>query len=215
MELIEDAWAGKSCVIVGGGPSLRSFRWEWLKGRPHTIVVNRAFINVPTAAIWFTEDARTVPLWGAQLRQFKGLKVWHALETSEIEAVKAIDPSIHIIHNRREDKHWSHSFADGLSYSSNSVVGAMNIATILNANPIYLLGVDCRSEGLMMQNFHDDYRSDPMWEVGSNAADNFKNDFEGWVGPHVKDRTVVSLINPEYPTALTCWPKVPWGEHFK
>jgi len=216
MILTEQAWKDQPCWVVGGGPSLKSFQWEWLKDKPNVIVVNRAFVEVPTASVFFTEDARFLlrfPLeYPKEWAAFQGLKVWHALEESEIENVKAITPDIHIIRRTRPDKFWSRRFSDGLSYSSNSVVGALNIATLLDADPIFLLGVDCRTDGLFMQNYHQDYRSDPMWEVGSNAADNFLSDFTGWVAPHVKDREVVNLINPSYESALTCWPKKPWSQ---
>lgn len=216
MNLVEGAWEGETCAIVGGGPSLKAFDWTLLKDRVNVIVVNRAFINVPTADIWFTEDARVITdLWGQKLREFKGLKVWNCLQPSEIENVQAVDPSIKILKTTRKDKFWSRKFADGLSYSSNSGVGAVNIAWLMGADVIYMLGFDCRTDGLRMENYHQDYKHDPMWEVGSNAADNFKSDFEGWVAPHVKDREVISVVNPAYPTALTCWETMAYEEFYR
>lgn len=215
MELREGAWDGHDVFIVGGGPSLKAFDWASLHKRRHIIAINRAFIDVPTADIWFTEDARVITdLWGQRLKYFQGLKVWNCLQASEIELVKEIDPSIHILRTTRQDKFWSHAFKDGLGYSSNSGVGAMNIAWLLGADRIFLLGFDCRADGLRMENYHNDYRKDPMWEVGSNAADNFKSDFEGWVAPHVRDREVISVVNPEFPTTLTCWPRMPYSEFY-
>lgn len=216
MNLIEGCWSGLDCVVIGGGPSLRGFNWSFLAGRERCLVINRAFLDVPTADCWFSEDARVVTeLWGAKLREFKGTKVWHAIEKGAVEDVKAADPSIKIIGKIREDKFWSKRFSDGLSYSSNSGVGAINIAWLLGADPIYLLGFDCRTSGLRMENFHDDYRKhDPLWEVGSNAADNFKSDFEGWVQPHTKDTQIINVINPAYPSALTCWPTMTFDRFY-
>ena len=215
MELVEGAWRDRPCYIVGGGPSLKSFDWSCLKTRARVIVINRAFLDVPTADIWFSEDARVITeLWGAKLREFKGTKVWHAIEKGAVEDVKAVDPSIRIIEQKRTDKHWSRRFSDGLSYSSNSGVGAINIAWLLGADPIHLLGFDCRTEGLRMQNYHNDYKHDPMWEVGSNAADNFKSDLEGWVQPHTKDTQIINVINPAYPSALTCWPTMTFDRFY-
>jgi hypothetical protein len=213
--LIEGRWSLKPAVIVGGGPSLKGFDWSKLSGRSNIIVINRAFLDVPHADIWFSEDARVITdLWGSKLREFKGLKVWHGIEQGAVADVKAIDPSIRVIEKKREDKFWSKRFSDGLSYSSNSGVGAINIAWLLGADPIYLLGFDCRADGLRMENYHKDYK-DPMWEVGSNAADNFKSDFEGWVKPHVRDTQIINVINPAYPSALTCWPTMPYEEFYK
>ena len=217
MELVEGRWSLKSAVIVGGGPSLKGFDWGKLKGRKNIIAVNRAFLDVPHADIWFSEDARVITdLWGSKLREFQGLKVWHAIEKHAVPDVQAIDPSIRIIEKKREDKFWSRRFSDGLSYSSNSGVGAINIAWLLRADPIYLLGFDCRTDGLRMENYHSSYRDhDPLWEVGSNAADNFLSDFTGWVAPHVKDTQIINVINPAYPSALTCWETMSYEEFYK
>lgn len=213
--LTKNAWGGKFCTIIGGGPSLKAFNWDHLKQRKFIIAINRSFIDCPTADIWFTEDARVIELWSKQLREFKGYKIWHCLNDAEIPTVQAVDPSIRIIRCKRQDKFWSTSFEDGLSYSSNSGVGAMNIAHILGVDRMYLLGFDCRADGLRMANYHDSYlQCGNMWEVGSNAADNFKSDFEGWVAPHLKDVEVINLIDPSFESRLECWPKRDWREVF-
>lgn len=214
--LHDGSWAGHDVTIVGGGPSLRGFDWSALHYRRHVITINRAFKDAPTADLWFTEDARVITeLWKERLRYFQGIKLWHCLNANEIPEVQAVDPSIEILQSKRKDKFWSASFQDGLGYSSNSGVGAINIAHILGADRIFLLGFDCRAEGLVMENYHKDYVGRPMWEVGSNAADNFKSDFEGWVAPHVKDIEVISVINPDYPTALKCWPTMEYAEFYR
>lgn len=214
--LHDGAWTGHDVTIVGGGPSLKSFDWSALHYRRHVITINRSFKDAPTSDLWFTEDARVITeLWGARLKFFLGIKLWHCLQANEIPEVQAIDPSIEIIQTKRTDKFWSASFQDGLGYSSNSGVGAINIAHILGADRIFLLGFDCRAEGLVMENYHHEYKGRPMWEVGSNAADNFKSDFEGWVAPHVKDIEVISVINPEYPTALKCWETMEYKDWYK
>ena len=217
--LTEHAWEGQPAYLIGGGPSLKSFDWSLLTNKPNVIVVNRAFVEVPTASVFFTEDARFLLRFPKEFSKewaaFQGLKVWHCLNEAEIPEVKAAVPDLHVILNKRQDKHWSRSFADGLSYSSNSMVGAINIACLLGADPIFLLGVDCRSGELRMDNYHDSYKSDPMWEVGSNAADQFKSDFENWVHIHTKDRNIVNLINPDYESRVECWPKVNWKDVLK
>lgn len=216
--LTEQAWCLEPAYIVGGGPSLKGFDWKLLEGVPHVIAINRAFVDCPTAEIFFTEDARFITRFAVEYpvawKRFQGRKLWHCLNEGEIPEVMAVAPDVEIIRKKREDKFWSYRFSDGLSYSSNSAVGAINIAHILQADPIYLLGIDCRTTGLRMENYHQDYRKDPMWEVGANAADTFKGDMEGWVAPHVRDTKIISLINPVMPTALECWPKRTYLEHW-
>lgn len=164
--------------------------------------------DVPNADVFFTEDTRFVekfyedPRW----RAFTGQKVVHALTDGFAERLAELDPSILIVRRKREDKFWSRSLEEGLSFSSNSGIGALNLADILGADPIYMLGFDCRAEGKFVENYHREY--DPTWLVGSNQAENYRSDFEHWAAPHVRHRTVWNIINPEYPSALQCWPKI-------
>lgn len=216
MQLREGAWSGQPCYIIGGGASLRGFDFSRLRGKKNRIVINRSWKDVYDAELWFSEDHRVVvDLWGKDptFQAFKGTKVLHALAPAFAAEALAIDPTLHIIHRNRKDKYWSRSFDDGLSMSSCSGVGAINLAWLLGADPIYLLGFDCRSDGQVLQNYHDEYKQMGLdWIVGANKAEDFKSDLEIWVAPHVKDRKVINLINPSYPSALECWPKVPLME---
>lgn len=213
MKLIEGAWANQPAYLVGGGPSLKAFDWSLLEPKKNIIVVNRAWKDVPHADIFFTEDHRVISeLWGhaPEWKAWKGLKVLHALDPKFREEALAVDPTLHVIDRNGQSKFWSHRFEDGLSYSSNSMIGALNVAFILGANPIYLLGVDCRSDGAYMPNYHADYPKD--WATSSSQAEAFASDFTHWAALHLKKRIVVNLVNPDCPSALECWPKVPWVE---
>lgn len=216
MQLREGAWSNQSCYIIGGGASLKGFDFGRLKGKANRIVINRAWKDVYDAEIWFSEDHRVVvELWGQDpaFQAFKGTKVLHALAPHCATEALAVDPTLHIIPKKREDKYWGHTFADGLSMSSCSGVGAINLAWLLGADPIYLLGFDCRTDGNYVQNYHDDYKQMGWdWMTGGNKADIFKSDMELWVAPHVRDRAVVNIINPKLPSAIECWPTMTFDE---
>lgn len=218
MKLREDAWKGESAYVIGGGSSLRGFDFGKLKAKRNRIAINRAWRDVYDAEIWFSEDHRVVTdLWGQDpaFQAFKGLKVLHALAVNFAQEALEADPTLTIIHRRRTDKYWSFSFDEGLSLSSCSGVGAINLAWLLGADPIYLLGFDCRSDGQVLQNYHDEYKNKGWdWITGGNKAEDFKSDMEHWVAPHVRDRAVVNVVNPEYPSALECWPTMTLGEVF-
>ena len=116
------------------------------------------------------------------------------------------------------DKYWSESIADGLSYSSNSMVGAINLAAILGADPIYLLGVDCGPvSGGRTANYHDDYvrvkvdAGDDCWTTGDHQYLSFASDFEHWVAPNCKTRGI-NVVNLNPASAIKCWPKKDWRE---
>lgn len=212
----EGAWTGQPCYVIGGGPSLTSFNWDLLKPKRNLIAINLAFTKVPHADFFFTEDDRVLTelipakeelkkAWA----EFKGIKLWHCLEESFKEKVLSACPDVHVIERKRRDKHWSASWEEGLSYSSNSAIGAINIATILNADPVYLLGIDCRRTK-QDANWHNLYPWD--WQMPEGQDKNYASDFTHWAALHTRNRRVVNLINPEFPSALECWPRVPWSE---
>ena len=213
----EGAWNGQPCYVIGGGSSLKAFDWNLLRDKAHQIAINMALLNCPWADIWFSEDHRVITelitqkedlkkAWG----EFKGIKVWHCLEESLRKEVEGVSPDVHIIERKYKDKRWSKSFQEGLSYSSNSAIGALNIASILGADPIYLLGIDCRLPDQGSPNYHDLYPHD--WRMPRGQEQSYASDFTHWAALHLKGRSVVNLINPEFPSALECWPRVPWGD---
>lgn len=218
MKLVEGAWSKQPCYIVGGGASLSAFDFSLLSAKKNKIAINRAWKDVYNADIWFSEDLRVITdLWGKDplFQAFKGTKVLHALAHGFKEQALSVDPTIHVIERKREDKYWSKRFRDGLSMSSCSGVGAINMACILDADPIYLLGFDCRSDGQMVQNYHNEYKDAGIdWAVGANQAEVFKSDMEIWVAAHTGDRKIINLINPKYPSAIECWPTMTFDEAF-
>lgn len=208
--LKDGQWQGQPAYIVGGGPSLRSFDWSLLTGRPNVIVINRAFVEVPTAAVWFSEDLRVIELYGKrpEWSRFSGIKVFHALTPTFGRQAMDIDQTICLVERQRQDKYWSRSLEDGLAISSNSGVGAINLAWLLGADPIYLLGFDCRGEKGDQANYHKDYEAAGFDRAGAFQYDSFRSDFENWVAPQVKDRRVLNLTTEEFTSAVECWPRV-------
>lgn len=212
----EGAWHGQAAYVIGGGPSLKTFPWDLLKSKRNLIAINMAFVNVPHADFFFTEDDRVISELIPQKEEikkawdsFQGIKLWHCLDESFKEKVVRASPDVHVIERKRRDKFWSKTWEEGLSYSSNSAIGAINIATILDADPLYLLGIDCRRTK-QDANYHDVYPFE--WRMPEGQDKNYASDFTHWAALHTKNRKVVNLINPDFESALTCWPKVSWGE---
>lgn len=196
--LTDGAWNCQPAFLVAGGPSLKDLDWGLLRGVRNVVCVNRSFLDVPTASAFFTEDLRFVEKYADKLREFKGEAIFHALAPEHIAPALAAVPNLRIIERKRLDKFWSQSFADGLSYSSNSAIGALNVLSILGAEPIYLLGVDCNPKE--PTNYHDDYAQD--WRSCADQMRSFASDFEHWAKPSLRGRTVVNL-NPT--SGVTCW----------
>lgn len=210
-------WAGQSAYLVGGGPSLRTLDWGLLADRSRVLAINRAFLDCPKAAAWFSEDLRVIELYHGrpEWARFGGAKLFHSLDPVFTARARALDPGLQIVECRRRDKYWSRSLAEGLCQSSNSGVGAINLACILGADPIYLLGFDCRGERGRESNYHQDYESAGFDRTGDHQYQSFASDFEHWVAPNVRDRRVINLVDPRFPSRLSCWPQEDRDRHLE
>lgn len=145
----DGAWAGERCFIVGGGPSLRGFDFERLRGQGRVIVINKAFLDVPFADVLFFMDytsfyqrlyrgelgLETLQRW----REFEGHKVFLNIMGYRVEDAYSVRSS--------DSVGLSNSLKHGIYHGNNSGVGALGLAIILKANPIYLLGIDCKHAG--------------------------------------------------------------------
>lgn len=204
-KLVDGAWNGQPCFVVGGGPSLKTLDWKLLEDLPNVIVINRAYRDCQTADIFFTEDIRFIEKFSqaSDWATFQGLKVFHSLDPMYLDMARKADPSLIIIEKKRPDKFWSKSFADGLSYSSNSMIGALNIADILGASTIFILGLDCKRTENLTTNYHSDYPID--WRVNGAQLESFASDFKHWAAMHLKSKLVVNL---NLDSGVDCWVKV-------
>lgn len=167
--LHDNAWAGKRCFIVGGGPSLSKFNFESLRGEK-VIAINRAFQHVHFADIMFSIDPRfykwcidgnvgkddaerrrNTRLWN----EFVGYKVW--LDTNS-QARK----DIYLLPYAGSDVQYESAkrinMIDGLISGNFAGYAAINLAFCLGANPIYLLGYDCKWDG-KKTHYHSGYEA--------------------------------------------------------
>lgn len=152
----DGSWDGKPCFIVGGGPSLRDFDWTKLKGH-RTIGVNRAFERFDPSIIfsmdlrflnWIMKDKYELIEDGAETKAkflaSQAYKVWLCTYTLELPRsfflVPVVKNYFYGLHN------FTFSMQEGIGHGDNSGYAALNLAVCLGANPIYLLGFDCKHE---------------------------------------------------------------------
>lgn len=204
--LVEGAWSGEAAFLIGGGPSLKNLDWSLLKSHSNIIVVNRAYRDCQHADIFFSEDIQFLAKFSQEpdWKTFEGLKVFHALAPEFSTMARECDPDLYIINRTKPEgqKFWSKSFVEGLSISSNSAIGALNILDLLGADPIYLLGIDCNKNGKVISNYHSDYPVE--WSVNGAQLESFASDFEYWAAPHLRHRVVINLNKD---SAVRAWPK--------
>ena len=198
--MLHDAqWSGFPCFVVAGGPSLKSFDFSLLRDVPRVIVINGAMREVHTADAFITEDARFItrfacePWWKA----FKGERIFACPDDAYVPEVLAVAPEVRVIRSRPKSQGWSTSLAGGLSTSSCSLIPALNLADVLGANPIYLLGVDLGSDA---SNYHSLYPA--SWANGKGQMDSYRSDVELWAALHLRHRCVLNL---NATSSVRCW----------
>lgn len=196
----DGTWKGRRCFIVAGGPSLRGFDWTKLDGEI-VIAVNRAFeFCNPTVCYsmdtrfwsWVEKKEFGSPAW-TKYRDMPGFKCF--LDTTGFP----FTPDVYIIPNGGANLFTS-SIIDGLSSGQNSGHGAVNLAYLMGADPIYLLGYDMRSDvPIDNQWFHTGYPSRNKTDIYPRFAQNMNE-----AAAMLPDRGRIINLNPD--SGLKCFP---------
>jgi hypothetical protein len=136
----------RPCYVVGGGPSLRGFDFELLRGEL-SIGVNRAF-EFFTPTVLLAIDARFYRWvyegkYGEEalrkLSDYKGMKVGIRISAQHVPGVveiKSLGPRGPIV-----------PIEQGIYHGNNSGYSALALALALGADPVYVLGIDLRYAG--------------------------------------------------------------------
>ena len=212
MTLTDGMWSGSPCLIVGGGPSLRGLELgaSPVSAPSHmaTIAVNRAAEFV-SADIWLGADSS---YWRKEAPprdpECDPPRVW--IDTGDkrpdVDLILpcAAPPGLP---NRHSSFAWGRSLAEGVGCAGNSGFAALNLAVILGADPIFLLGFDMRGENGLLTHFHSGYREKPPSDV---LCERWRAAF-AWAAPQISARVIVLEITPG-DSALTCFMKQPASE---
>jgi len=189
-------WKDRRCFIIGGGPSLKDFNFDILKGEP-TITVNRAFEFCPHSSINICQDARVFGYYenkelpeGQEAKdrfeKYKGFKAWLNVQAfpfpEDIYQIGIVHPADFKFEN----------YAGGIPPYNNSGLNALCLAVCLGANPIYLLGFDCKGKNGRTVNFHSGYLDTNEDEVYRDFIKDFNE-----VAYRIKGKTKVINLNPE------------------
>jgi hypothetical protein len=189
-------WQTEPTFIVGGGPSLRGFQF-WRLGGRQVMGVNRAMFDAP-CQVGVSIDRQFVTGYAAQLSAFGLARALYLALGEDRHDLPDVPCAIFL--KSRGD-------APGLSLDpgmvhrgSTSGYCALNVAVLLGARRIVLLGYDYTPDG----HYHDGYpwqrrafdMSMPAWAHHYEAA-----------AEHCK-RIGVEVINASPTSMLTCFPKM-------
>lgn len=156
-------WAGQDAYIIGGGPSLRGFPWRVLEDRL-TIGCNDAYRLGPSVC--------TICIFGDI-----GWYNKHHKDLSDFpNPVFTNQPSLHrgnhpwIWTTDRPNRGLS---TEAIAWNSNTGASAVNLALLMGARRVYLLGFDCK-KSQNKTNWHDD-------NIGHPNESSYCRFLHGWL----------------------------------
>lgn len=201
----DQVWMGYPCYVVGGGSSLEGFDWDQLRDR-----------NVVGTNVMFYYGHELVPICFAGDAKFinsrsheEGMREYVAsggiMVTNSNRFNPKPPPWLKIM------KRTLHGLGtDGLGWNGNSGASAINLALLLGANPVYLLGFDMQALN-GKTNFHTMHRkSNPkVYPRFLRGMDRIRRDL-----PKVfPGREIINLEDGT--SAMDFFPKQSLAAHFK
>jgi hypothetical protein len=199
-EVLRDGmWAGRPAFILGGGPSLKGFDMSRLEGHL-TFGINMAYLLCPTVCLMGSINL---------MARLRGEQSWRECKSIAI-ALEAMlwnsnsDYGCRVLNVAPPGVEWGTSFETGFPVANNSGSVALNIVSVLGADPIYLLGFDFHpsEEHGGTVNWHDHYARLRNPTPRRNVYDEYMEDLEGRAA-HSSSK----IINLNPGSALTCFPK--------
>jgi hypothetical protein len=190
---IDPIWEGETIYIVGGGPSLLNFNWNSLAGKK-TIAINKAILSLPSANVLYWTDSIVYGWYKSEIDKFKGLKITIRDNPSYPNDVKIL---------KKGEKYGLGEDGSTLSHGNNSGYAAINLAYLLGAKKIVLLGYDMKNNGVQ-GHYHDGY---PVPLTGDSV---YKEQFiPGFVilANLLKEKGV-EVYNASIESSITVWPKI-------
>lgn len=138
----EKSWQGQEVFIVGGGESLKGFDWDLLKPL-RTIGCNDAYLHGTDICIF--GDKRWFEFHQKALENYGGI-----VFTNCPQVQKSKLPWLWLL---RREARGLHNGA--LGWNKNTGASAVNLALILGAAKIYLLGFDMKLSKTGESNWHE------------------------------------------------------------
>lgn len=190
-------WPGETVVCLASGPSLTPDDVNAVRGRARVIAINTSINLAPWADVLYACDVRwwkwayRFPKEYPGVHQFAGLKFALTAESAKFPGVKVLGKS----------------GIDGLSTDpksirtgSNSGYQAINVAVLMGAARIVLLGYDMATGHHGKQHWHRDH---PMKMVSPYTQ--FRRAFDTLAAP--LKAAGVEVINCSRETSLKCFPR--------
>lgn len=196
-------WSNATAVCIASGPSLTQADVDYVRGKAKVIVVNRSIELAPWADVWYACDAR---FWK-----------WVARGDGDFASMKALAASYQgpTYSLALESKRWrpdvkviAKGTSHGLSLNpgklclgGNSGYQAVNLAVLMGATRILLLGYDMGMDAKGRQHWHADH---PMRQ--RSPYQTFLQAYPTLVEP--LKAAGVEVVNCTLASRVNCFPKM-------
>lgn len=188
---VERIWPDSTVVLIASGPSLTVEDCEFVRGKARVIVINRSFERALWADAMFACDSR---FWG----WVKGAPEFHGLKFS-LQQKAAKWPGVQIL--RRGSNTGLSLDPSVLNLGNNSGYQALNLAVLLGAKRILLLGYDMKAGPKGEKHWHKEHpiRTPDLYQM-------FRRNFATLEVPLAN--LGIQCINCSRDTALDCFPRM-------
>ncbi len=204
------AWAGQTCYLVGGGPSLRGFDFDQLRGL-HTIAINRSFLDCPYAEVVCFSDGRFWRWWGPDGSEGQSLPDHPGLKITVQSDRKVSHPTV--LNMTGTGRRGLETRRNRLRHGNSTGCAAMNVAWHLGAARIILLGYDGKPAKDGGDNYHGGHPVGYAKAGPVTAYEKMAPYYEP-IGLELATRGV-EVINASPDSAITCFPKVDLSSIFR
>ena len=190
--VVPKIWAGETVVCIASGPSLTKVDCDFVRGKAKTIAINNSYQLAPWADVLYACDARWWK-WHRGAKDFSGMK--YALE----RRAGAMYPQVKVLRiGRPEGLSLDPMY---LNTGKNSGYQAINLAVLMGATRILLLGYDMQKGPKGQMHWHPEH---PM--KTPHLYVEFRRRFQTLVDP--LNAAGVAVINCSRETALESFPRM-------
>jgi len=196
----EPLWEGADVYILGGGASLQGFDWSMLKDE-FTIGCNSAFrLGVDVCKACIFGDRTFYEKYYKELTNYEGDVYCNSPQITPL-----LIPWL-----REMPRKQNGLFFEALGWAGNTGSSAINLALLLGARRVLLLGFDMKLGAKGENNWHN-FSDD---EVTDKTFLRFKRGFEGVRRDWLAKFPDVEIINLNLDSDLEAFPKMSF-DHFK
>lgn len=193
-------WIGQDVYVVGAGPSLASFDTNRLCGKNVIACNHTGFqLGAHIVKILFFSDHSFFLSQRPQLEEFGG---WIVTSSPNLTRLASPDWLLGVV-RRHDGLH-----REAVGFGANSGCSAVNLALIMGASRVYLLGMDCRA---IADKTHWDGRSHNSKD-NRNVYQAFQNGWEAIADALPKVFPDRKIINATPGSAIEHFPRCTYEE---